>query len=131
MVAQPPACLAALDMAAEPLGATRLDRAQRPVLHWNQAVCGLIRCPKACEDLGQFDLYPCRIRPVRMRAHGALVVRGARSLQQIERRGGAGQVLLRQMEVARRGGEIAVSQQALNGVHINTAFQQVRGKRVA
>jgi len=35
------------------------------------------------------------------------------------------------MEVARRGGETAVAEQALDRVHINTAFEQVRGKRVA
>jgi hypothetical protein len=95
----------------------------RPVLHRNEAVCGLIRRAVACEDAGQFDFYPCRIRAVRMRAHGALAAYGVRPLQQIERRGGHGQVLLREVKVARRGGEIAVSQQALNGVHINTAFE--------
>lgn len=35
------------------------------------------------------------------------------------------------MEVARRGGEAAMSHQALNRVHVGARFQQVGGKRVA
>ena len=129
MVAKPPARIAALDMAAERRGAARLDRGHRAVLHRNKAVRCLIRRAVACEDFGQFYLDPCRIRAVRMRTHG-LAARGIGPLQQIERRGGAGQVLLREVEVARRGGEIAVSQQALNGVHVLPRFEQVRGKGV-
>jgi hypothetical protein len=68
-------------MAAERLGAARLDRGYRPVLHRNEAVCGLIRRAVACEDLGQFYLESCRIRTVRMRAHGALAVRWMGPLQ--------------------------------------------------
>ena len=131
MVAKPPACIATLDMAAEPRGAARFDRGYRPVLHRNEAVCGLIRRPKACEDLGQFYLDSCRIRAVRMRAHGALAVRWLGPLQQIEWRVGAGQVLLREVEVARRGGEATVSEQALDGVHVGTGFEQMGGKSVA
>ena len=86
-------------MAAERLGATRLDRGDRPVLHRNEAVCGLIRRTKAREDLGQFYLDSCRIRAVRMRAHGALAAWGIGRLQQIEWRVGAGQVLLREVKV--------------------------------
>jgi len=131
VVAKPPAGIATLDMAAERLGAARLDRGDRAILHRNQAVRGLIRRAVACEDLGQFYLDSCRIRTVRMRAHGALAVRWRGPLQQIERRVGAGQVLLRQMEVARRGGEIAVSEQALDGVHIGAGFEQMGGKRMS
>ena len=127
MVAKPPARVATLNMTAERRGAARLNCPHRPGLHRNEAVRGLIRRAVACEDLGQF--YPCRIRAGRMRAHG-LAAWGVRPLQQIERRGGARQVFLREVKVARRGGEIAVPQQALNGVHIHTAFEQVRGKRV-
>jgi hypothetical protein len=50
----------------------------------------LIRRPKACEDLCQFYLDSCRIRSVRMRAHGALAVRWVKRLQQIEWRVGTG-----------------------------------------
>ena len=85
MVAKPPARVATLDMAAERRGAARLNCPHRPVLHRNEAVCGLIRRAVACEDAGQFDFYPCRIRAVRMRAHGALAAYGVRPLQQVER----------------------------------------------
>lgn len=76
MVAKPPACIATLNMAAERLGAARLDRGYRPVLHRSEAVRGLIRRAVACEDLGQFYFDSCRIRAVRMRAHGALAAWG-------------------------------------------------------
>ncbi len=131
VVAKPPARIAALEVAAERLGAAVLNRAHRPVLHRNKAVRRQIRRPKACEDLGQFYLYPCRIRTGRMRAHGALAVRWIGSLQQIERCVAARQVLLREMEVTRRGTEAPMSEQPLDGVHIGAGFEQMGGKRVA
>jgi hypothetical protein len=115
--------LAALDMAAEALGAARLNRPHCAILHRNETVCGLISRPKAREDLCEFYLTPCRIRALRMRAHGALAVRGVGRFEQIEWRVGARQVLLRQVKVARRGGEAAVSEQALDGVHVGAGFE--------
>ena len=103
MVAKLATRLAALEVAAEGLRAAGLNRGHRAVLHGNQAVCRLIRRPKAREHLGQFYLIACRLRTVRMRAHGALAARGVRAREQVQRRGAARQVLLRQMEVARGG----------------------------
>jgi hypothetical protein len=117
-------------MSAEGLGAAGLDRGDRTILHWNQRVRCLIHRPKAREDLGQFYLDSCRIRCMRMRAHGALAARWTRRLQEIERCIRAGQVLLRQMEVARRGGQITVSEQALDRVHVGAGFQKMRGEGV-
>ena len=131
MVAKPPARIATLDMAAELLGTARLNRAHRPVLHRSEAVCGLIRRAVACEDLGQFELYPCRIRAVRMRAHRALETCSVRALQQIEWRGCFRQVRLRQMEIARRSVQAAVTHQPLNPMHVHARFQQMSGEGVA
>ena len=90
MVAKFSTGVTALDMAAEHLSAASLNRGHRAILHRNQAMGCLIRRPKACEDLCQFYLDSCRIRSVRMRAHGALAVRWVKRLQQIEWRVGTG-----------------------------------------
>ena len=129
MVAKLPAGITALDMATKLFGAARRDGGNRAVLHRGQTVRGAKRRAVTREDLGQF--YSCRIRAVRMRAHGALTVRGWRRLEQIKRCVGAGQVLLREMEVARGGGQIAMAEQALDGVHVGAGFQQMRGERVS
>ena len=71
----------ALDMATECVGATRLDCAHRSILHGSQCVCGLIRRAKAREELRQFYRVSCRIRCLRMRAHGALAARRRGRLQ--------------------------------------------------
>jgi hypothetical protein len=131
VIAKCRARVTALDVAAESLGAAGCNRGDRARLHGNQAVRCLICRPKAREEFRQFYLGSCRIRMVRMRAHGALTARWAGWLQEIERRVRARQVLLREMEVACGGREIAVAHQALNGVHVGAGFQQVRGKRVA
>ena len=57
--------------------------------------------------------------------HGS--VRG----EQIERGGGAGQPGSRQMEVAHGGADMAVAEQALDGVDVDTGFEQMGGKAMA
>src|SRR6185369_526695 len=51
--------------------------------------------------------------------------------QQLKRRSRAGQTGLRQMKVAHGRTDIAVAKQTLDGVNIDTSFQQVSGKGVA
>lgn len=72
MKAQRCAGIATLEVAAERLGATRLDGAHRPVLHRSQTVRGLIRGAVTREEVGEFYLPSCRIRCARMRVHAAL-----------------------------------------------------------
>ena len=109
MESQHAAAFAAFDVAAEPLGATRLNRAHGPVLHRGKPVCGAKPCAVARKNLGEFYLRTCRIRVVRMRSHW-LPALGVSQLQQVQRCGGARQVLLRQMQVACRGADVAVAQ---------------------
>ena len=45
--------------------------------------------------------------------------------------GGAGQLVVRQVEVAHGGRHVTVSEQALDGVDVDTGFQQVGGETVA
>lgn len=85
MVAKRCARLTALDVPAESLGAAGLNRAQGANLHRHEAVCCLIRRTVTREDVRQFYPDSCRIRLLRMRAHGALGARRRRRLQQIER----------------------------------------------
>ena len=84
MEPQRAAALAAFDVTAEPLGATRLDRAHGPVLHRGKTV----RCAKpravARKDLGEFYLLPCRIRAVRTRSH-RLPALGVWQVQELQR----------------------------------------------
>ena len=70
-VAQPPAALATLEVSAEGCRAAGFDSPQCSILHCSEPVPSAIGRAVACEHVRQFDL-PCRIRCVRMRAHGTL-----------------------------------------------------------
>ena len=52
-------------------------------------------------------------------------------VEQLQRRSGASQLVLRQMEIAHGGRHMAVPHQTLDGMNIHTGFQQVRGEAVA
>ena len=52
-------------------------------------------------------------------------------VEPLQRRGGAGQLVVRQVEVAHGGRHVSVSEQALDGVDVDTGFQQVGGETVA
>ena len=56
---------------------------------------------------------------------------GGQGIEQFERRGGTGQTVPRQMQVAHGGADVAVPQQALDGVQIHPGFEQVRGEAVS
>jgi hypothetical protein len=129
VIAQRRAGIAALDVAAQGLSATGGDGPHGAVLHRDQSVRHLKRRAVAREHLREFYLPPCRIRSVRMRAHG-LWASDIGPLQQVQRRRGTGPVLLCEMEVARGGAQAAVPKQALDGMHIGTGFEQMGGKRV-
>lgn len=77
-----------------------------------------------CEDLRERYLAPGRIRALRMRVHRGLPARLIKGGEQIGSRAAARQVLLRKMEVARRGAQAAVPHQALDRVHIGARFEQ-------
>ena len=83
MVAKLPASIAALNVAAEPLGAARLDCTHGLLLDQGQ----IVRCTKqrtvAREDFSEFYLLPYRIRVVRIRAHG-LPALGVWQVQQFQ-----------------------------------------------
>jgi hypothetical protein len=130
VIAQRRAGIAALDVAAPGLSATRCDGPQGAVLHRDEPVRRLKRRAVARQHLREFYPSPCRIRTVRMHAHG-LGASGIGPLQQVQRRRGTGQVLLGEMEVARGGAQAAVPKQALDGMHIGTGFEQMGGERVA
>src|SRR5712691_12978924 len=112
VIAQCRAGIAALDVAAQVLSATRCDGPHGAVLHRDESVRRLKRRAVARKHLREFYLLPCRIRSVRMRAHG-LWACGIGPLQQVQRRSGSGQMLLCEMEVARGGTQAAVPEQAL------------------
>lgn len=60
--------------------------------------------------------------------HGRLAQYG---VEQLQRRSGAGQLVVRQVKIAHGGRYVPMSEQALNGVDIGTGFQQMRGEAVA
>lgn len=101
--------LTAFNMPTQGLGATGLNSSDGSMLRWNQCVPCPVWSAKARKDLRQFYPASCRIRAVRMRAHGALALWWSGRHQQIQWRIGPGQVLVRQMEVSRRGGQGAVA----------------------
>src|SRR6266705_2878148 len=70
VIAQRRAGIAALDVAAQGLGATRCDGPHGAVLHRDEPIRRLERRAVAREHVREFYLPPCRIRSVRMRAHG-------------------------------------------------------------
>ena len=76
--------IAALEVTAERLGSTRLDRTHRPVLHRHKTPCLPERGAVTREDVGEFYLPPCRIRCPRMRVHAGLRMRAVGSFEQIE-----------------------------------------------
>lgn len=122
MIAQCRAGIAAFDVAAQGLGATRGDGPHGAVLHWDEPVRRVKGRAVARKHLREFYLPPCRIRTVRMRVH-ELWMCGIGPLQQVKRRRGTGQVLLGEMEVARSGAQAAVPKQALDRMHIGTGFE--------
>lgn len=77
------------------------------------------------------ELQPPRPRlGVRGPAHGS----GAgllRQRQEIERRGRAFQVALRQVEIAHRGRDVPVPEETLDTVEIDPGFQEMGGKGVS
>ena len=81
--------------------------------------------PVGAEDVR--DLQPPRPRGTE--AHRLEVCR-LRDLQEIERRGGGGQMRSCQMEVAHGGAEVPVAQQTLDGVQIHPRLQQMGGEGV-
>ena len=65
-------------------------------------------------------------------AHTGLALRRRRETrEQIERRVRPDLGVLGQVEIPGRGRDVAMAEQPLNGVHIDTGFQEVRGKGVA
>lgn len=52
-------------------------------------------------------------------------------LQKLEGRGGSGQLLLRQVEIAHGYADMAVTEQTQDGVDIDTRFEQIRGEGMA
>ena len=84
-IAQRATAFTHLNVAAERLGATVLNRAHGTVLHRSQTVRGLIRCAVMREDVGEFYLPLCRTRCSRMRVHAGLRARDCGSREQIER----------------------------------------------
>jgi hypothetical protein len=91
---------------------------------------GTIRRTVAHEDVRELGPTFCRIRTPRMRAHPRRSSADARSLEQVQRRGRARQVLLRQMKIARRSAQAAMAHQALDRMHIDARLEQMRGKGV-
>jgi hypothetical protein len=69
VIAQCRAGIAAFDVAAQGLGATRCDGPHGAVLHRDEPVRRVKGRAVAHEHLREFYLPPCRIRSVRMRAH--------------------------------------------------------------
>jgi len=129
-IAQLPALIAAGNVAAQCRSAAGLNGVQRPMLHRGEAVRGAIGRAVAGENLREF--YPsCRIRTVRMRPHGALAAWGLRLRQQLQRRGCAREVLLREMKVTRCGAQTVVAHEPLDGVHVHSRLQHMSGKGVA
>ena len=122
--------IALRNMAAQCARATRADRTQRALLHAGEPMRGAECRAMRTHDIGELDspTVACRIRTVRMRAHGALWLSRGRSLEQVQWRGGARQVFLRQMKVARSGAQTAMPHQALDRMHIHARFQQMRGE---
>ena len=82
------------------------------------------------EDLRQLQLA-CRTRTLRMHVHRALPGGCPAGIQQFQRRGGIGQVLARQVKVPCGRTQVAVTHEPLDGVHVDPAFQHVRGKGMA
>lgn len=89
----------------------------------------LVRQGKHQMERGQRqELSAPRGEPAFLRQRLAL---RAMSFQQVQRRGCSRQVLLRQMEIARGGAQAAMTEQALDRVHVDPAFEQMRGEGVA
>ena len=80
-------------------------------------------------DVGQLDLAAARAGLAR--SHDALLRLGCGCLQQLQRRGRTDQVFTGEMEVSQRGADVAMTKQSLDGVNVDPAFQQMRGKSMA
>jgi len=52
-------------------------------------------------------------------------------VEQLQRRSGAGQLVLRQVEIAHGGRDMAMAEQPLDGMDIYAGLQQVRGEGMA
>ena len=110
--------IAGLDMAAQRGCATADDGAPDLGLRRRKIVGGEVSRAVAAQHLGQ----PAQWTHGRSDGHG---------IEQFERRGGAGQAVPRQMQVAHGGAEVAMTEQALDGVQVDASFQQVGGEAVA
>jgi hypothetical protein len=111
--------IAGLDMAAQRGGATGEDGTPDLGLGRRKIVRGEIGRTVATQHLGQ------------ARAGWPTSAQSGQGIEQFERRGGAGEAALRQMQVAHGGADMAVPEQALDGVQIDAGFQQVGGEAVA
>jgi hypothetical protein len=118
-------------MAAELGGAARLDGVHGATLGAGERVGLPIRHPVGAEDLGELHARPSA--PARRgqgrQGHGLV---DARRLGQIERRVGAGDALLAEVEVAHRGRDVLVAELVLHGGEIGgVRFEGIRGEGVA
>ncbi len=102
-------------MAAEDCGTAGENRVPDLCAAARQSLRGEVGRAEGFEHLGQTGRFHAR------RSVGR---------QQFERRGRAGQTRARQMEVAHRRADVAVSEQALDGVDIDAGFEQMGGEGV-
>ena len=120
-------------MTAERGRATGLDGPHGAALRARERVRAAIRRPVRAEDVGELDRRarsPAR-RPVGgpRRRHGRLGE--AERLGQIQGRARTHEPPLTQMEVAHRGRDLAMAEEALHGVQVGAGFEQVGGEGVA
>ena len=87
---------------------------------------GRARCPRAPVEDGCATAVPDRHG-----AHGLALRRRRETREQIERRVRADLRVPGQVEIPGRGRDVAVAEQPLNRVDVDTGFQQVRRKGVA
>jgi hypothetical protein len=114
--------LAGLHMTAQCGGTAREDGAPNLRLGGGQGMGGEISRAMTAQHLGQSHA----------RHGGNHLERSARwRVEQFQRRGGAGQMRARQMQIAHGCADVTVAEEALDGRQIHAGFEQMRGESVA
>ena len=126
------AAVTRLPVPAENGGAAGRDRPERPVLDRREPVRPTIALAMGAHNVGELKPRPDgRDRRARRHdAHGSTLRRRGKPCQEIERGVGADLRMARQLEVAGRRTDVAVSEQALNGVDVDASLEEVRRERV-
>ncbi len=130
------ACRAAvvtrLPMPAEDGGAAGRNRPQRPVLPCREPMRPPIGIAMRADDVGQLESRTGdrASRALRHGAHGLGLWPRGKPLEQIERRVRPHLRVTSQLKVASCRTDVPVAKQPLNGVDVDTGFEQMRRKRV-